>query len=137
MRLKWEEPVEHIKFKEDNMKEFFVVTDRNRVSNVPVVVFGNISVGCFINGSHVYDKDILVSYDTKVSRSPGTWLSWEVKEVINMHHGYTGEPFMILVVKPLHDSSGNCFPRRIIWVEKGLNEILPCGHVRGWCTCEI
>lgn len=105
---------------------------------LPLEVKGDIFIGCFLNGSQVYnliDRSLLVGYDLKVSETPGTFLSFKVVEVINKNHGYTGDPFIYLVVKPLHDDSGNCFPRREIWVQEGLNDLLPCGHVKGWCTC--
>ena len=116
---------------------FLEVIGRNQVSIIPLNVTGEITVGCFLNGSHVYDrnKENLVGYELEVDSEMGTWLSWKVMEIINRRHGYTDEPFLTLVTMPLHDSSGNCFPRREVWEQEGLHRILPCGHVYGWCTC--
>jgi len=116
---------------------FLEVVGRNQVSTIPLTVEGEITVGCFLNGNHVYDQnhENLIGYDLEVDSEMGTWLTWQVMEVINTTHGYTDEPFIMLVVKPLHDSSGHCFPRREIWAQEGLNKILPCGHVYGCCTC--
>ena len=118
---------------------FLKVTGRNQVSLIPITVTGEITVGYCLNGSHIYDQktnEKLIGYDLKVSKTSGTFLTWKVMEIINKNHGYTGKPYIYLVVMPLHDSSGNCFPRREVWVQEGLNDLLPCGHVRGYCTCK-
>jgi len=116
---------------------FLKIIGRNKVSLVPITVEGEITVGCFLNGSHIYDQanEKLIGYNLKVSKISGTYLTWKVMEIDGKNHGYTGERFVFLVVMPLHDSSGNCFPRREVWAQEGLNNLLPCGHVRGWCTC--
>jgi len=115
---------------------FLEVIGRNQVSTIPLTVNGEITVGCFLNGSQIYDhnNEELISYNLEVSDEMGTWLSWEVKEIVKLWHGHNGD-YITLVVAPQHDSSSHCFERREIWQQEGINKILPCGHVHGWCTC--